>query len=99
MIAGLCTVRFAWSPPSKILPTAILSGLLALTGAVHANLIVNGSFENGTQTPVICNAERECAWVELRATDTPQTLTGCTGARSSTTSAWWPTARFRRPRR
>lgn len=60
----------------KILPTAILSGLLCLAGAAHANLIVNGSFENGTQTPVICNAEGECAWVELRATDTPQKLTG-----------------------
>jgi choice-of-anchor C domain-containing protein len=53
----------------------LLTSLLAFSGVAHANLIQNGSFEQGNQTPVKCN-DSGCAWVELKAADTPQKMTG-----------------------
>lgn len=52
----------------KLTSTAILTSLLTLAGAAQANLIVNGSFEQGTFSPVIADH-----FVDLNPGDTKLT--------------------------
>jgi len=63
---------------------AVVTSLIALSGTAHANLILNGSFENGDQTGLICNGHAPspapgpykagCPWIQLDPAPAAQKL-------------------------